>query len=923
MENANQLVTPVTGAIADEVTIPNQVNVQDIGPAANSNPVTDVTTVNDQRLMELCTRMISEGVLAEGHVVDIVDEGIIRFPDAEDSGGKTTGWASMHLDESGALVAATYATWRDSDTQKDWLFNGYDALTEVEKECLKAVLDLKRLERQEALEAVQQEAVTHLNQWIETLTEWNGSSKHQYIENKGIKVNSTLYHSGNQLVVPLTNSDGELVSAQLIAPDGSKILRKGCPKKEAFHLIQGSKDAVMITEGFATAMSIHEATGYTTVMAVDAGNLYAVTKAIKGMPQYKRSGFVLCGDNDQYGSKNVGKEKAEAAASSFNGECVIPEFPSKESKPTDFNDLHQLEGLDEVHRQLERSIETALLGIPKGYILKPDGVYHSGEECIKVCSPVVALASTRGRDSTKWGSYLQVIDDDDREHLFAVPRSLMNDPKGFLDLLSDYGFKCEYGQSTKFHYYIDQQTPVRRAICTDKVGWKEGAFILPDGMIGNNKEMVVLQARGASTAGFEQQGTLEEWQENVSALCKGNPRLILGVSAGFASPLLPLMGGECCGIHFRGGSSRGKTTILKVAKSICDNPENLQRWRATDNGLEATAAQHNNSLLCLDELGQLDPKVAGKSVYMLGNGEGKQRATRNGGAATNQRWNLFFLSSGELSLNEVMAKAGEQTMAGQNVRFIDLSAESDSDMGAFDDIHDYETASLFAGALNKNSSKYYGTAFRAFLENVVLDYDGVALKAEMYRDEFLAACNSFGSDPQVLRVARRFGEIYAGGQLATDFGITGWDESDSMDGCIKGFKAWLNDRGGDGSHEEQAISEYITNRLQTEGHRHFTYRDATGVMPFDTGINGVLWGHHFNGRYHVFPSIFKKELCGDYSAAAVCSVLDKLDVLDKASDGKPTKTVRVVSGESPRRVYVIKDSILSEGEAAEEVDNPE
>lgn len=918
MENATQLVTPVTDATPDEVTIPNQVNVQDTGPAANSNPVTDVTTVNDQRLMELCTLMISEGILAEGHVVDVVDEGIIRFPDAEDSGGKTTGWASMHLDESGALVAATCGTWRDPDAQKDWFFNGYDALTEVEKECLKAVLGLKRFERQELVKAEQQEAVSHLNQWIETLTEWSESSEHQYIDNKGVKVNSTLYHSGNQVVVPLTNSDGELVSAQLIAPDGSKMLRKGCPKKGAFHLIQGSKDAVLITEGLATAMSIHESTGYTTVMAVDAGNLKTVTKAIKGMPQYKRSGFVLCGDNDQYGSKNVGKEKAEAAAESCNTECAIPEFQNTINMPTDFNDLHQSEGLDEVYRQLEPSIETALLGMPPRYFLKEDGVYFIDEKPEKICSRIVARAFTRDRKSSSWGVNLLLIDEDDVEHNIAVAKTDIIDRKGCISFLSPTGFRCVPGQEKRFHYFINEQKPVRRAVCTETVGWKGESFILPDGMIGENNELVVLQTRGEIRADFEQQGTLEEWQENVSLLCKGNPRLILGLSAGFASPLLPLMGGECCGIHFRGGSSRGKTTILKVAKSIWGNPDTMPMWRTTDNGLEATANQHNNTLLCLDEIGQLEPKVAGKSVYMLGNGEGKGRADRAGGAAQNQKWRLYFLSSGELSLADLMSKAGEQTMAGQSVRFIDLSAESNSGMGAFDDIHDYGSAGLFANALNKNSNEYYGTASRAFLEYVTADYEGIAAKAEQYRDSFVSTCNVLEADPQVQRVARRFGELFAGGQIATDLGITCWDASDVMDSCTTCFNTWLEERGDDGSHEKRAILEYITNKLQTEGHRHFTYRDeASGLMPYDAGVNGVLWGHHFDGKYHVFPSIFRRELCGDHNHASVCNVLDELGFLDKASDGKPTKPVRVVPRENPKRVYVIQDSLLSENEEVE------
>ena len=43
----------------------------------------------------------------------------------------------------------------------------------------------------------------------------------------------------------------------------------------------------------------------------------------------------------------------------------------------------------------------------------------------------------------------------------------------------------------------------------------------------------------------------------------------------------------------------------------------MQTWRATANGLEAAAELHNHGLLCLDELGQVDPKEAGETAYLL------------------------------------------------------------------------------------------------------------------------------------------------------------------------------------------------------------------------------------------------------------------------------------------------------------------
>jgi putative DNA primase/helicase len=113
---------------------------------------------------------------------------------------------------------------------------------------------------------------------------------------------------------------------------------------------------------------------------------------------------------------------------------------------------------------------------------------------------------------------------------------------------------------------------------------------------------------------------------------------------------------ESGGFHFRGDSSSGKTTALKVAASVYGGASYLQRWRTTDNALEAIAAQHCDGLLILDELAQVDPKTAGECAYMLANEQSKARATRTGTPRARLSWRLLFLSAGELGLADHMAE---------------------------------------------------------------------------------------------------------------------------------------------------------------------------------------------------------------------------------------------------------------------------
>ena len=70
------------------------------------------------------------------------------------------------------------------------------------------------------------------------------------------------------------------------------------------------------------------------------------------------------------------------------------------------------------------------------------------------------------------------------------------------------------------------------------------------------------------------------------------------------------------GFSFEGGSSSGKTTALQVAASVWGGPGHVKSWRVTDNALEGVAALHNDGLLILDEVGQVNARVLSEAAYM-------------------------------------------------------------------------------------------------------------------------------------------------------------------------------------------------------------------------------------------------------------------------------------------------------------------
>lgn len=172
------------------------------------------------------------------------------------------------------------------------------------------------------------------------------------------------------LALPLQDSKGVIHSAQYIADDGTKRFQyqgrvQGC----YFPVSDIPGGPILICEGYATGASLFEATGWTVICAMNAGNLAPVCKDIRAL--YPLRTIIVCADNDAYTEGNPGVAKGEAAAKSIKAHCAWPEFgDSVETKVTDFNDLHQLSGLAEVARQVTGVLP--IVGTPIGLLRIPE-----------------------------------------------------------------------------------------------------------------------------------------------------------------------------------------------------------------------------------------------------------------------------------------------------------------------------------------------------------------------------------------------------------------------------------------------------------------------------------------------------------------------------------------------------------------------
>ena len=476
--------------------------------------------------------------------------------------------------------------------------------------------------------------------------------------------------------------------------------------------------------------------------------------------------------------------------------------------------------------------------LPDPFMVDQHGVWHVARDAegndkrpVWMCARLVVTARTRSDDLNGWGFLLEFNDPDGNAKSWAMPSAMLSgEGAEWAGRLRDMGLQMAPGTRARnlLAQYIDTRRLAERVTCTDRVGWHGPVYVLPSGSIAAatvaaEGRRYVFQSDSGMEDTFRRHGTLDEWRASVAAMAQGNSRMVFAVCCALAGPAVQPAGIESGGFHFRGDSSVGKTTALKVAASVWGRPSFMQRWRTTDNALEAIAVQHNSCTLILDEFGQLDPRVAGECAYMLANEQEKGRATRGAQPRKRRSWRLLFLSSGEVSLSDHMAEVGKRTRAGMEVRMLDVPLDAGLSMGGIEVLHGHDGPGALADAIAAAGARHYGQAGRAWLEWCCDHFAELPELLQGLIEKYRAALVPEAAAEQVRRAGTRFALVAAAGELATRAGITGWPEGEALQGVRQCFNAWLGARGHMDNGEDAAMLRQVRQFLELNGEGRFAW----------------------------------------------------------------------------------------------------
>lgn len=245
-----------------------------------------------------------------------IDAVVNRYHDRlNDRPGQKNAWYMATHNPDGTTGGAV-GSWK-LGVSVNWCTSSRRTFTEAEKaEHARQRAAAQAKAEAERLEAQKQAAAKAAQLWDRSRP---ARPDHPYLVRKAVPPYRAR-QIGPALVFDYRDQHGIITTLQFIQEDGSKRFLSGGVVAACSHRFGPKVDRVLIlAEGFATAATIHEATGHPVAVCGFAGNLQPVALAARAA--FPDAVLVVAGDSDP-----VGRQKAIEAAEAVKGRVVFPDF---------------------------------------------------------------------------------------------------------------------------------------------------------------------------------------------------------------------------------------------------------------------------------------------------------------------------------------------------------------------------------------------------------------------------------------------------------------------------------------------------------------------------------------------------------------------------------------------------------------------
>lgn len=326
--------------------------------------------------------------------------------------------------------------------------------------------------------------------------------------------------------------------------------------------------------------------------------------------------------------------------------------------------------IGDIAEAIPRMIKDAPINLrePKGWTYSDNGICHIDEKTdapVTIChTPLIITRRLENIETSE--EKIEIGFKRNGKWKYAIyPRTTIFIAKN-ITVLADLGCTITSENAkmvVKFLYALEEANKdiIPLADSASRLGWQADESFLPwhggDIVLDFDPSLKSLAMACQTT------GTLKGWIDTMQPhRDRDKFRFILASS--FAAPLLDILKQRSFMIYNWGNSRGGKTAALKAALSVWGDPEQLMiNFNATMTALERTASFYNDLPVGVDER-----QLAGQKqdaletvVYMITNGVGRARGTRNGGLQPIRRWRTIALATGEETISKDNSQTGVST----------------------------------------------------------------------------------------------------------------------------------------------------------------------------------------------------------------------------------------------------------------------
>ena len=296
--------------------------------------------------------------------------------------------------------------------------------------------------------------------------------------------------------------------------------------------------------------------------------------------------------------------------------------------------------------------------------------------------------------------------------------------------LSKHGVMADEAQFKKITAYVIRaikalQTLKKADIMRKQFGWADNdtKFIVGDREI--TVDGVYYSPPSSITQSlapyFEPAGTLEEWKKAFGLYGREGMELqAFGALTGFGSVLLKYTGQKGVIINFvHRYAGTGKTTILRMANSVCGHPERLLGTVDDTKVAKITKVGIlNNIVNTVDEITNTDADDFSELAYAYSQGKGKDKSERDANKLriNDTTWNTPTLTSANASFYDKSSSA-KAVADGEMMRLLEFQIDyTDQTIISVE-----EGKEMFDHVLNNN----YGHAIEPFIQYIIANSDEV------------------------------------------------------------------------------------------------------------------------------------------------------------------------------------------------------